>query len=496
MTKSFNLVEQPWIPIAGEARMRSLAEVFTAPAPLRLSGNAVDKIVLFRLLLSIVHASNEVPDIAAWRALTPEKLAANARDYLREHKSEFDLYGDRPFLQFPQLKGKETPQKDTSYSSLLLEVATGISASFTGWNQERPLSEAKKAQLILRSVCYAIGGKKYDQKISLTKGLSKAASGSAGTLLGKQGHLHTYLIGNNLWESFHLNMLAVEEIAKTRGFPNGMGRPAWEVMPQGEDDGRAQNYRWTYFGRLLPLDKYLLLTDSGIIKTDGIPYSSKKGTFVDPAITTYNDGKENKTVRVQTTKKPWRELQAILGFLNNWGSNACPPFFLSLGLAKIKPTMEWVRVWSGGLEVSWNAGEQYVSGTNDYVESEFELPCGSLSSQWLSRYQELMKELQKISEVLCSSVKRYHKKMKVGNGNKLASNATTVFWELLEPHSPTIINLAAECDEAKTSREKNEWKNIATDIYDQFCPNATERQMMVWAENRPKTNYRKKEEVQ
>ena len=106
--KTFNLVDQPWIPVAGEHNLRSLMEIFTGPAPKRLSGNAVDKIVMFRFLLSIVHASSPIPDAAAWEVLTPEKIAEDARNYLSANRQLFDLYDpERPFLQFPRLKEKQ-----------------------------------------------------------------------------------------------------------------------------------------------------------------------------------------------------------------------------------------------------------------------------------------------------------------------------------------------------------------------------------------------------
>ena len=63
--KTFNLVDQPWIPVACEHELRSLLDFFTVPAPKRLSGNAVDKIAVFRFLLSIVHATlpSESPNL-------------------------------------------------------------------------------------------------------------------------------------------------------------------------------------------------------------------------------------------------------------------------------------------------------------------------------------------------------------------------------------------------------------------------------------------------
>ena len=67
--KSFNLIDEPWIPVAGEKELRSLRTIFSGAAPRDLSGNPVEKIVLFRLLLSIAHAAVKIPDTDAWRLL-------------------------------------------------------------------------------------------------------------------------------------------------------------------------------------------------------------------------------------------------------------------------------------------------------------------------------------------------------------------------------------------------------------------------------------------
>ena len=405
-TGSFNLVEQPWFPVAGEERLRTLAEIFTAPAPKRLSGDATLKAALFRFLLSIVHASSHVPDEDAWHRLSPETLAENARNYLLLHKERFDLYDPvRPFLQFPQLK--ERNGKEYSLCSLLLYTAVGNKTLLTDWNREHILSDAEKARLLIRAVGYSCGGKQYDAETVLSDHIVKKTA-RPGTLLGSLGYLHTYMLGDDLWDSLRRNLLTEQEILGSGLYPEGLGEPFWMHMPAGEDDERARQYRKSYFGRLVPLDKFLFFTEEKVLKTDGIAYETLPGISQDPAVTAYLAGKEFRFLWTRTDKRPWRQLTALLNFLQNRTSS---PLFLSLGMKKLRgENLEKVSIWTGGAEVSGNAGEQYLSGANDFVESEFSLPTHIIESndQWLAHYERLMHDLDQQAKALYSAVARYN----------------------------------------------------------------------------------------
>lgn len=490
--KSFNLVEQPWIPIAGGKQLKSLLDIFTSPPPQRLSGNAVDKIVMFRFLLSIVHASSKIPDEAAWRALTPEKLAENARNYLVANKQFFDLYDpEHPFLQFPQLKDKS--DKTDSCGSLQVNVSTGNKVVLTEWNREQRLSDAEKAVLLLRSAGYACGGKKYDSSIVLSHGFVKGKTGHSGTLLGAYGYLHTYMLGDDLWDMLRKNLLTEEEIRDLGCYPAGLGEPFWCHMPSGEDDERAKHYRNSYLGRLIPIDKFLLLSGTGVMKTDGIAYNDPKGAALDPAVTVYPDKKDFKTLWARTEKRPWRQLSSILNFLSN---NTASPFLLSRGLKHLhndQAKADWIGVWTGGVEVSANSGEQYLSGDNDYVESEFSLPAYILKeqNQWLIRFKGLMSELDQAAKVLYTAVAQYHKQMNNQAGSSLASQAVARFWERLEPRAQNIIDLAADFQEDAVKSEHLVWSRIQDGIYNDSCPHETARQMSAWVDANPKFNRRK-----
>ncbi|WP_442903849.1 type I-E CRISPR-associated protein Cse1/CasA, partial [Gilvimarinus sp. 1_MG-2023] len=55
MENRFNLIDEPWIPVADVGRV-SLKDIFKRPDLRALGGNPVQKIALTKLLLAIVQA--------------------------------------------------------------------------------------------------------------------------------------------------------------------------------------------------------------------------------------------------------------------------------------------------------------------------------------------------------------------------------------------------------------------------------------------------------
>ena len=487
--ETVNLCNYPWIPVAGEKERKSLLQIFADDSASALAGNPVDKIVILRLLLCIVHASNKIPDLEAWKELSTEKIAQNATRYLLEHKECFELYGKRPFLQFPKLA--EMGGKGNSEASLIVNVADGNKVILTGWNQYHGISESEKIILLLRSSCYACGGKKFDKTLSLTKGLVKGATGRCGTLLGFKGYLHAYLKGKNILDTLRLNILTEEEIRSTKAFSAGLGSPFWENMPENENGPDAKKYKNSYLGQLFPLDKFLCLTESGIIKTDGIHYPGHKENLIDPALNIYSDGKDFKATWAQTEKHPWRELPAILAFIENKQQT---PYFLSMGLYKMKSlSPDEIKIWVGGAEVSSNSGEQYFSGKNDYVESEFSIPTEYIRKIQFGFYKELMQNLDQTAKRLYACVSGYYKKLQSDNAQDIAGKATTAFWDILSSHAQKILDLAfsAEKDSEEIKEEKRFWFNSMCQVYDEFCPHETPRQIEAWVEANPRFQHKK-----
>lgn len=481
----FNLCEDSWIPIAGSPRRLSLLEVFSEHSPERLAGNPVDKIVILRLLLAVAHAAARIPDTDAWLALTPERLAANIRDYLENHRDCFDLYGDRPFLQFPKLA--ELGGKTSSPGSLIVSVSAGNKVVLSGWNKLPPLSEAEKVILLLRSSCFACGGKRFDKGVVLSSGVVKKATGSAGTLLGFMGFLHAYMLGGNLWETLRLNLLSEADVRSINIWPAGIGIPFWEQMPTGEADERAKNYRQSYQGQLFPLDKFLLFREDGVIKTSGIAYPGHKEGLIDPALTITSNGKDIRAVWAKTEERPWRQLPALLAFLQS--SSRTQPYFLSMGMEKIRLLRAKVcAVWVGGVAVSSNSGEQYLSGMDDYVESEFPFATDFMIGDSYQTFVRLMNSLDEMAKRLYSGVSAYYIRVSgKDNAANQASRAKSVFWERMEPRAQKILDLAfGDEDQEAVRQAQREWFSLLCDVYDEFCPRDTPRQLMAWVEANPR----------
>ncbi len=491
----FNLVDDPWISVTGRPR-QSLKTLFSDLSITRFSGNAVEKIVLLRFTLSLAHAAVEIPDSAAWKALTPEILSQKVLAYLEKHHDKFELFGETPFLQFPALKKSKKLQP---YSVMLPNVSTGNKPVLTDWNLEPEIAIHELPLFLLRGICFGMGGKKYDNSIVLTPGYTgkfndkgKPGSGTFGTLLGKHGYLHSYLLGETLLETLHLNMLSQEDL-QAIGYWRETGIPLWEKMPEGEDCLRAREYKASYQGALLPVDKFLLLfpNERKIVRTDGIHYPTHQTGLNDPALTFYEKQNEREVVWAKTEQRPWRALSSILAFLQSIDEKRSP-FTLSCGIKKmyLNPT---IHIWVAGLQINENRGEQYVSKKNDYIESEFYFPKENLRN-FYNKYRNTIKFLEERAQILDASVAGYFKELQNLNGKDIASAAAMRFWEITENDVPEIIELSFSedaVDEKVPESLLTKWNARVLQLYSEFCPFGTARQLMTWSKNKPFA-YKKK----
>ena len=76
----FNLVVEPWIPIADVGRV-SLRQIFSDPSYRALGGNPIQKIAITKLLLAIAQAAYTPKDNEAWELLGSKGLAQNCLTY-------------------------------------------------------------------------------------------------------------------------------------------------------------------------------------------------------------------------------------------------------------------------------------------------------------------------------------------------------------------------------------------------------------------------------
>lgn len=488
MGKHFNLIDELWIPVVGKGRV-SLRQIFSDTELRALGGNPVEKIALMKLLLAIAQAAATPDDDAAWRAMGVDGMAQKCLAYLEQWHDRFDLYGLQPFLQIPTI----VVAKIKSFGTVLPEVATGNTTVLTQGQLERELTDAEKAVLLICLMGFALGGKKTDNSVTLSPGYAgkrndkgKPSTGKPGPAVAHLGLLHTFLQGESLQQSLWLNLLTHEQLASNPRFPEGFGQAPWERMPAGEDDDVARALKHSFIGRLVPLSRFCLLEANGLHYSEGIQHSDYKEGVCDPTVAVDWSGKQPKALWTNPEKRPWRELTALLGFMAQQRTAGFECLQLTACTGRASESVENFGIWSGGLRVSSNAGEQYASGTDDFVESEVFLHGSALGAFWFAHLQAEMTALDELAKGLYGRVFAYFKTQLVDGGD-LAAQTTHLFWQLCEHDFQLLLDA---CDQSETgiarrSRLRKRFAAYAQQAYDRYCPKDTARQLDAWARCRP-----------
>lgn len=488
MDNRFNLIDEPWIPVADVGRV-SLMQVFSNPDYRVLGGNPVQKIALMKLLLAIAQAAATPKYEEEWKRLGPEGLAEKCRSYLAEWHDRFYLYGDRPFLQMPAIKASEVK----SYGTVQPDVASGNSTLLTHGQVEQPLTDADKTLLLVQLMGFALGGKKTDNSITLSPGYTgkknakgRPSTGKPGPAVAHMGLLHSFLLGESLFQCLWLNLLAHEQIVASGRFPQGLGVPPWAQMPAGEDDSVAQGLKQSLMGRLVPLCRFCLLTQDGLHYSEGIAHGSYLEGVWDPTVAVDASKKKQKALWTDPNKRPWRELTSLLGFLDQTKSYGFECLQLQAGLDRARDAVEVLGIWSGGLRISSNAGEQYTTGSDDYVESQVWIQTAALGEAWLSILQAEMDALTTLNKQLYGCVMGYFKALTV-DGAALAAQATQLFWQLCERDFQQLLDHCEPLEEHAATRQRlrRDFASYSRSAFDRYCPQASARQLDAWAKCRP-----------
>jgi CRISPR system Cascade subunit CasA len=498
MENRFNLVEEPWIPVADVGRV-SLWQLFSNPDYRSLGGNPVQKIALMKLLLAIAQAAATPADEREWRALGAEGLAERCLTYLDHWHERFYLYGERPFLQMPAIAAAALQ----SYGAVLPEVSTGNTTVLNQIQVQRALDDAEKALLLVSLMAFALAGKKTDNSVVLTAGYlgkrndkGKLSSSKPGPAVAHLGLLHNFLLGRNVQQTLWLNLLSTGQIERTKMFPQGLGVAPWEQMPEGEDCTLARALKQSLLGRLVPLCRFCLLTDAGLHYSEGLAHSNYKEGIADPSVAVNNTGKEPKVLWVDPEKRPWRELTSLLGFIEQGGGQGFQSLQIRAGLGRIRDATGTFAIWSGGLRVSSNAGEQYTSGGDDFVESTVWLHSALLGEPWFAQLKTEMTALDELAKGLYGRVLGFFKEQK-GDGAKLAAQATHLFWQLCERDFQRLVDGCEQDVQCAPIRQqlRKTFAGYVHQSYDRFCPRETARQLDAWAKCRPNNSHYLKQEV-
>ena len=150
-------------------------------------------------------------------------------------------------------------------------------------------------------------------------------------------------------------------------------------------------------------------------------------------------------------------------------------------------------IWSGGLKVSSNAGEQYVSGGDDCIESEtwLEAQLFSGSDDWFILFKKQMGQLERMGTAVYGATRGYFSDLKV-QGDAPAAEASGLFWQLVEPTFQELIQACYGDGKERLAKLKERLAKLmgtyavfAGTAFDESCPHGTARQFEAWARHRP-----------
>ena len=528
MDNRFNLIDEAWIPVAGVGRV-SLAQIFQNPDYRALGGNPVQKIALMKLLLAIAQAAYTPADEDEWRALGAEGLAEKCLAYLQQWHDRFYLYGGKPFLQMPaieKLLAKRTASRLSAANTAGKKAAaheTGLPKAFgAGFYPDLPsenntmLSQTMMAQemadqdraiFVVTVMNFAFGGKRIEADLENLSGviLGSRHNAAAGPSLGGwDGQLHCFPIVHSLLGSLWVNLLTEQNIQRFGAWSGGVGRPAWEEMPTKEADSFSNQYQTTYQAALLAISRFVLLMRDGVIYMDGIQYPKVANGWIEPSLLIDKGSQPIKVKYVDPNKKPWRELESLLAFNAFSSTTGFECFSLKASIDRLNGNFDEFTIWSGGIKVSSNSGDQSVKQTDDFVESQVclrvEWITGVKGGQWFSLLAQEMRELDSNSRALFGCARAYFKEQKVDaktTGKRLADDATQIFWQLCERDFQQLIN---HCEQGEINQQaraqlRRRFASYVQQAYDQFCPKDTARQLDAWAKCRPNLSKYLRQEV-
>jgi CRISPR system Cascade subunit CasA len=271
-------------------------------------------------------------------------------------------------------------------------------------------------------------------------------------------------------------------------FTRGLGPIPWETPPRGESDSIAEALKHSLMGRLVPFSRFILLSDDGLHYSEGIPHLDYKDGMTDPSAAIQTSGKDKKVLWADPSKRPWRSLVSLLGFLLRGEQYFdCP--YIHIGMDRISSSrvskkLSVIGIWSAGLRVSSNAGEQYVSGTDDYIESETFLASSKLSKNFYPNLKDEMNILEKLSQILYGRVLEYYKELKA-DGDPFAKRAVELYWQLCERKFQYLVKLCEGESDNKLREFRPHFLRCVEKSYAAFCPRGTARQLGSWAKNYP-----------
>ncbi len=483
--RRFNLADEPWVPVAGEARL-SLREVFSRREPACLGGNALEKIALLKLLQAVGQAACTPDDEESWRELGPDGLAEACMQYLDRWHGNFWLYGAKPFLQLPSVRRA----RKFAFSCFYPQIATGVTRCFFQSQRLQPPDDADLALLLLVSLSCCLGSRYVDSKVTLSPCVERRVTALPGPAVGPRGFQHAFLLGRTLRETAWLNLVTRDQLLGDGFFSEGVGTPPWEKMPEGEEDATAKALSRSLMGRLVPMARFLLLADDGVHAVEGIRHPDFRDGMVDPSVTANRCLARPQVRWTDPGRTMWRELPSLLSVLTDGPGSGmrCQQMHWCLGRLR-RTALKTMTIWSGGISVHSVKGIQVFRGGDDLSESRICLPVAWLGSGsaalWYASFRAAMKQIETLASLLKKSVLDYFKEAKFTDFSALARRAEAEFWQYVEDESTALCRACESAGRSELDMVLRKVRKTVHACYSRACPSESAGQMILWVKHRP-----------
>ncbi len=462
-----NLVDDAWIPVVGidgKSELRSLADVFRDGDEIAdLSVNPCQRVALMRLLICIAQAALDGPaDEEDWRNCR-ERMADKALTYLDAWRERFNLFGDGAFLQVDGLDKSTNALSD----KLDFSLAAGNNPTLFDHGASPGGRSMSASLLALNLIVYQMFSPGGLVGIVTWNGQpTSKTSEHAPCLEGSM--LHTYLRGDVLIDSIHMNLLSKDCVSAVLG--SEWGRPSWEI--EAKTCVEVSSVANTYLGRLVPIARCIRLNynQAAITLGDGIRYR-KLPEYREPMATVrkIKRGRDEALayLPVDPAKHAWRELGAILAMQDVDAKGGALCFDHLRGTQK-----KTIDVWVGGIAAD-------KAKLLDMCEWNFALPTELLDTRKLNAYVQGVNLAETARRTLYVAIKTYAQF--VNSDAIWLQDAQRFFWGELDRRCTLLVQSVLD-DLGSESEWRETVRSAMREAYERTCPHGTPRQIEAYAQ--------------
>jgi hypothetical protein len=285
--------------------------------------------------------------------------------------------------------------------------------------------------------------------------------------------LHTLIIGENLLDSIHLNLLTQSDIEDAYGRIEG-DRPSWEFQSASIFQGADHNaLRLGYMARLVPLTRSVWIDSLARIRlANGLNYPSfSDARYREATATILQSADGLRPLSADLTRSVWRDLHTICVKNRSKADLASGP----LAIRKLSAHQQF-KIWCGALVSS-------EAKIKEIVESVYVIPVDMVKDfATRAAYESGVILSEQIEARLSNAVRAYSKALSVDKPP--LAKARQQYWTVVELSLPTLFGLARNLT-PKDALSKSEWgiavQAAARDAYEQTCPCLTPRQIHAFA---------------